>query len=41
MDTYKWDCGCEIIVDNNGDVATKRCKEHKKKFPSPNDKESK
>lgn len=37
MDQYKFPCGCEVIVDEKHDVATSRCAEHKKKFPSPLD----
>jgi hypothetical protein len=39
MDQYHFPCGCSITEDAHGVITTKRCDEHKKKFPHRLDKE--
>jgi len=40
MEQYQFPCGCYVLVEGN-DTTTKRCEEHKKKYPHRLDKEKK
>jgi hypothetical protein len=33
MSSYQFPCGCQVVEDKTGDVATTRCDEHKKRWP--------
>lgn len=40
MEQYQFPCGCYVLVEGN-ETTTKRCEEHKKKYPHRLDKEKK